>query len=325
MDQGVEGAADGGQELNRIVQRVLGHDVGGLDATTDELDNRRPRGARGEAALRGGARPQRALRQHHAQALGQAAHGVGGSQEGADARTRVVLERAFDDLALGSLTRKEARAEGLGLRGLDLVVARAGRHQRRRQVDASRGHQHGRDDLVAGAHVDHTVKAALSDNHRLAGICDDLTVRQAVAHACVALGHAVAHADGVELDGLATGLKNALLHLSSKLTERLVAGTNLVPTVGDGDKRLIGVLERVDRHTGGSQVGLRDGALEWLQLVDCALHCSSPYNAGRTTRWADRARRCSWASPRRRQARRRERTSPPCPEVPVACRRQCEA
>ena len=81
-------------------------------------------------------------------------------------------------------------------------------------------------------------------------------MRQAVTHARVALGNTVAHADGVELDGLAARLEDALLDLGGKLTKRLVAGADLIPAVRNGDQRLIGILKRVNGNTGGSQVRL---------------------------------------------------------------------
>ena len=77
----------------------------------------------------------------------------------------------------------------------------------------------------------------------------------------MALCHAVAHADGIELDGLATRLENALLDLGGKLPERLMARADLIPAVCDGDQRLIRVLERIDGDTSSGEVRLGDGAL----------------------------------------------------------------
>ena len=207
-----------------------------------ELDHGGTRLTRGEATLARGAGPKRAVGKHHAETLGEAAHGVGGAQERADARPGVVLERTLDDLALRGLATQEAGAQGLGLGRLDLVVARAGGHERGRQVDAGRRHEHGGNDLVAAAHVHDAVEAALAHDHGLAGVGDDLAVRQAVAHARVALGNTIAHTDGVELDGLAARLEDALLDLSGKLTKGLVAGADLVPAVRDSNQRLIGIL-----------------------------------------------------------------------------------
>ena len=246
----------------------------GLMPRRTKLDHSGTRLTRGEATLARGAGPKRAVGKHHAETLGEAAHGVGGAQERADARAGVVLERTLDDLALRGLATQEAGAQGLGLGRLDLVVARSGGHKGGGQVDAGRGHEHGRNDLVAAAHVDDAVKAALADDHGLAGVGDDFAMRQAVAHARVALGHAVAHADGVELNGLAAGLEDALLDLGSKLAERLMARADLIPAVGDGNEGLIGVLQGVNGHASGGQVRLGDCSLEGLELVNSTLHCA---------------------------------------------------
>lgn len=97
-------------------------------------------------------------------------------------------------------------------------------------------------------------------------------MRQVVAHARAALCHAIAHANGVELDGLATGLEDSLLYLGRQLAQGLMPGAQLVLAVGNGNERLVRVLERINRDAGSRKVCLGDGPLEGLKLVNCSLH-----------------------------------------------------
>ena len=275
VEQGVERTADGGEDGHGVIEGGLRHDVAGLDAATDELDHGGAGLAGDEATLSGGSGLQRAAGDLHAQGLAQAAHGVGGAQERADARAGVVLQRALDDLELGGLATQEAGAQVLGEAGLDLVVAGTGGHERGGQVDARGGHEQTGDDLVAAAHVDDAVKAVLTHDLGLAGVGDDLAMGEAVVHAGVTLGQAVADGDGVELDRLTAGLEDALLDLLGELAQGLVARADLVPAVSDGDQGLVGVLEGIDGHARGSEVGLGDGPLERLEFVNCSGHdCS---------------------------------------------------
>ena len=218
VQQGVEGTTDGGEDGDGVVDGALRHDVARLDAATDELHDGGTGAAGDEATLSGGSGLQCAARDLHAQGLAQAAHGVGGTQERADARAGVVLERTLDDLALGGLATEKLGAQVLGVGGLDLVIAGAGGHERCGQVDASGSHEQAGDDLVAAAHVDDAVKAVLTHDLGLAGIGDDLAMGKAVVHAGMALCQAVADGDGVELDGLTAGLEDALLDLLGELT-----------------------------------------------------------------------------------------------------------
>lgn len=100
---------------------------------------------------------------------------------------------------------------------------------------------------------------------------------QAVAHACMALRHAITHANGVELNGFAASLQDSLLDLGGKLPQRLMAGAELIPAVGNGNEWLVRILERVNGYTRRRKVSLRDGPLEGLQLVNCSLHGKSPF------------------------------------------------
>ena len=187
MQQGVEGTADGGEDGHGVVDGGLRHDVARLDAATDQVHNGGTGAAGDEATLSGGSGLQCAAGNLHAQGLAQAAHGVGGTQERADARAGVVLKRTLDDLALGGLATEELGAQVLGVRGLDFVIAGAGGYERCRQVDASGCHKQARDDLVAAAHVDDAVKAVLTHDLGLAGVGDDLAMGKAVVHTSVAL------------------------------------------------------------------------------------------------------------------------------------------
>ena len=103
VQQGVEGTADGGEDGHGVVDGGLRHDVARLDAATDQVHDGGTGAAGDEATLSGGSGLQCAAGNLHAQGLAQAAHGVGGTQERADARAGVVLERTLDDLALGGL------------------------------------------------------------------------------------------------------------------------------------------------------------------------------------------------------------------------------
>ena len=93
----------------------------------------------------------------------------------------------------------------------------------------------------------------------------------------MALRHAVAHANGIELDGLAASLEDSLLDLGGKLAQGLVAGAKLVLAVGNGNERLVRILKRVNGYARRRKVSLRDGPLEGLQFVNCSLHGESPF------------------------------------------------
>src|SRR5690606_23970838 len=73
-----------------------------------------------------------------------------------------------------------------------------------RNVQAQRGHQHARGDLVAVGNAYDGV-GAVGIDHVLDGVGDDLAARQRIQHAVVAHGDAVIDSNGVEFLGHATG------------------------------------------------------------------------------------------------------------------------
>ena len=201
-------------------------------------------------ADRGGRRGGAAVRQGHAERFRQRAHGVRGAEirAGAAARAGGVLERNI--FLLGDLACGE-HAVGLGARGLvslatvelDAALHRAARQEDARNVQTSRRHQHARNDLVARAEQNQTVKQ-IDLRHGLNGIGDQLARGHDEVHTVVALTHTVTAADHAKLNGRAACAVNAVLDALRDLTQIIVAGNALAPCVCDTDEGALQILRR---------------------------------------------------------------------------------
>ena len=181
-------------------------DLAGRDAQLQHARPRpgRPRGRRPRGAgRRRAARPMPGRLSPRASADG--GHGVGGEHAGAGALAGAGPALDGAELLLGD------GAGGAGADGLEdahdverhaLVVAgqdRAVVDEHRRQVEAGRRHQHGRDALVAAGEADEAVEA-LGVHDRLDRVGDDLARHERGVHALVPHRDAVGHGDGAELE-----------------------------------------------------------------------------------------------------------------------------
>jgi len=132
----------------------------------------------------------------------------------------------------------------LGLAGFH----RATGDEDHRNIQAHRGHQHSRGDLVAVGDAHQRIGAVRVD-HVLDRVGDDVAARQRVQHAVVAHGDTVVHRDGVELLGDAARRFDLPRDQLPHVLEMDVAGHELGKGVGDGDDRLV---EVVILHAGGA-------------------------------------------------------------------------
>ena len=162
-------------------------------------------------------------------------------------------------LALGSAARIMASIRSTALTALPLLdLARLHRpagDKDDRDVQAQRGHQHSRRDLVAVGDADQRI-GAVGIDHVLDRIGDQLARGQAVEHAVVAHGDAVVDGDGVELLGHAAGARNLPRDQLAQVLQVDVTGNKLGKGVGDGDD---GLAEVAVLHTGGAPKTARSG------------------------------------------------------------------
>ena len=100
---------------------------------------------------------------------------------------------------------------------------------------------------------------------------------QAVAHAGVTLSDTVTHTDCIKFDRFAARFENSLLHLSCKLTQWLVTRTNLIPAIRDSNKRLIRILERVNRDSRRSKMRFGNSSLKRFELINLTKQFESSF------------------------------------------------
>ena len=200
-------------------------------------------------------------RQRQPERLVEAVHAVGGEHPGARSARR----------AGGALHLAQLRVTDLGVAGGDhridevelahhrLAVAAvrahhlAGLHRPSRNedggdVEAHRGHQHARRDLVAVRDADQRV-GAVRVHHVLDAVGDEVAARQRVEHPPVPHRDAVVDRDGVELDAPAASRVDDRLHALADVVQVDVARDELREAVGDGDDRLV---EIGVSHPGGA-------------------------------------------------------------------------
>ena len=212
-----------------------------------------------EQRLAGGVRGQRGAvaGQRQADRLGQAVHRVGGEHAGAGAAGRAGGALDGAELLVGDrvVGGGDHRVDQVQLRVHDAVdrdglagLHRAAGDEHGRDVQAQRGQQHARRDLVAVGDADQRVRAVRVD-HVLHRVGDQLPAGQRVEHAAVAHGDAVVDRDRVELAPDAAGLGHRVGDQRTEVAQVYVPGNELGEAVGDGDDRLaeVGV-----GHAGGA-------------------------------------------------------------------------
>ncbi len=188
--------------------------------------------------------------QSQADGLGKAVHRVRGEHAGAGTAGRadglLVSEQIlFGDGVVGGgvhhgdqvrvlLHGAVGQHRGAGLH-------RAAGNEDRRDVQAQRGHQHARNDLVAVRDADQGVGAVRVDLV-FDGVGDDVAARQRVQHAGVPHGDAVIDGHGVELARDAAGLFDGLGNQASDLVQVHMSRQELIEGVRDGDDRLAEIL-----------------------------------------------------------------------------------
>ena len=248
VHDGVGGAAHGQARLDGVADGAVGDDLPGGDLLFHQLHDLHAGLLSHHHADGGGGGGQTAVRQGHAQSLGQSAHGIGSTQIGARAAAGAggVLESHI--LRLCNLSGGE-HSVGLGaggLVGLAAVKLHTALHGAAGQEDAGdvqpgSGHQHAGDDLIAGPQQNQAVKQ-VDLRHGLDGVGDQLPGGKDVVHPVMALAHAVAAADDAKLNGGASGPVDAILYPLGHLPEIIMAGHALTPCVGDADHRPLQVL-----------------------------------------------------------------------------------
>ena len=104
----------------------------------------------------------------------------------------------------------------------------------------------------------------------LEAVGDGLARDEAVVHAVVVHGDAVADADGRDLDGHAAGHVDAGLHSLGDLVEVVVAGDDVVAGVEDGDERALHLL--VGEAIGLQEAPVRSAGKALLYGIASELH-----------------------------------------------------
>ena len=199
-------------------------------------------GQRDAAGVNGGDRS--VAGQAQAQRFGEAVHGVGGEHAGAGAAAGAGHPLQPIQIGFGHLAPAD-RAHGHEDVGQvhGPTVQAAGQHgpaadDDGRQVEPGGSHQHTGDDLVAVGDEHQGVEGVgLGDDlHRIG---DELAAGQGVLHARVVHGQPVADADGIALEGRATGHADAGFDRVGDLAQPDVAGDRFVIRVDHADEGLV--------------------------------------------------------------------------------------
>lgn len=206
MQHRVRGAAERHVDGERVLERLLRHDVARTNVVLHELHHRKAR-LLGEAIARGHDGGNRAVAgQRHAEHLGEAVHGVGREHARAGAAGRTGLVLKLEEGLRIDLARAKA-AHALGDVGVGEFAAagaarehRAARDHDARDVEAGGGHEQAGHVLVAGGHQ-HEAVERMRRGHRLDAVGDELARNERILHALVAHRQTVADGDGREDDG----------------------------------------------------------------------------------------------------------------------------
>ena len=262
VEHGVGGAAQGHVHGFGVVEGRFGHDIPGADVLFHQLHDLHarvlgqpqpggPDGGDGAVAPEG-----------HTDGLGEAVHGVGGVHAGAGAAggagvVLIILHPRFIQLP------GVVAAYGLkhvAQAGAPPVVQPSRQHgaagdKNGGNVQPGGGHEKAGDVLIAVGNHHQPVKL-VGNGHGLGGVGDEVPGDKGVLHAHVAHGDAVAHGDGGELHGRASGGPDASLDGFGNLVQVHVAGDDLIIGADHADERafqlLLGVAQGVKQRTVGS-------------------------------------------------------------------------
>ena len=240
----VRGAAERHVDGERVLERLLRHDVARTDVVPHELHHRKA-GLLGEAVARGHDGGNRAVAgQRHAEHLGEAVHGVGRehARAGAAGRTGLVL-KLEEGLRIDLARAKAAHAlRDVGVGEFAAAGAarehRAARDHDARDVEAGGGHEQAGHVLVAGGHH-HEAVERMRRGHRLDAVGDELARNERILHALVAHRQTVADGDGREDDGHTAAQGDALLHRVRNLVKKDVSRNDVVLRGDDADERAL--------------------------------------------------------------------------------------
>ena len=182
-----------------------------------------------------GGQDRAVARQGQAEGLVEAVHRVGGEHAGTGTagRAGAALD-PFDfsvvDILVGG--HDHGVDQIVALVAVDAGLHRPAGDEDGRDVEAHRGHQHARGDLVAVADADHRVDR-VGVAHVFDAVGDQFARRQRVEHAGVAHGDAVVDGDGIELGGEAALVGDDLFQLLADVMEMHMAGDKLGEGVDD--------------------------------------------------------------------------------------------
>ena len=176
---------------------------------------------------------QPATRQRHAQYFREAAHGIGRPQHrtGSDARKCSLLRlQQFIHIHFAGLGLPDQLPHiGEGNRIRVLYPPRqhwSPRYQNGGDVQAHRGHQHARHDLVAARQHNHGIKLMRLD-HVLNGVRNHFSAGQRITHPLMSLTNSITDGNGRKFPGNAPRLCNAQLHKFCQLAQMIVTGHHL--------------------------------------------------------------------------------------------------
>ncbi len=240
VDDAVGRSADGHQHAKGVLDGFRGDDLVRSQAFQGHRD--------GTAAGRFGVahavgvdgRDGRAARQHHAQGFGHAGDGAGGAHDTAEADGRNQAAADLGDLLFvdlaGAVLAPETAAVGAGANSLGAMGAaehRTADHGNGRNAGARRGHQLGRDGLVATTDQDHGVHRLRLDH--LFGFHRHHVAQEHAGR----IGEGFVQRDGREHDGKAAGQHHAAADRLDQLGSVAVAGIVPASRIGDSDDRKI--------------------------------------------------------------------------------------
>ncbi len=280
MKHRVGGATQGRVQHQGVAQTGGGQEAAGAPPLADHLDCLGA-GAPGQGQPRGERRGDGGVTgQGQSQALGQAAHGVGGEEAGARAARGTGGLFEFAEFVRAHLAAEEGAHPLEHVLVLDPpapVVAgqhRPSRDHHRGQVEAGRGHHHAGHHLVAVGDQHQSVEG-VSLGHDLHRVGDDLAADQRVVHALVVHGQAVADADDVELKRQAAALVDPVLDLLGDAAQVHVPRHQLVEGIGDADEGRPASARPTPSARSSERWGARAGPrVSWSLRIGAGRHSS---------------------------------------------------
>ncbi len=247
VEHRVGGAAERHIHGQRVAERVLGHDVAGLDILFQQLHDLHARVLRKLDAL-GIRRGDGAVAaQTHAQDLGEAVHGIRGVHARAGAAAGAGLVLIFLQLVERQLARVVGAERLEHARETGFCAGNASRQhgtaadKNRGDIQTRRRHQQTGHVLVAVGHHDQRVER-VRDRHRLGGVRDQVARHERILHALVSHGDTVADGDRGKYDGVAARHRHARLDGVDDLVDVHVTGHDLIVGADNADQRLLKLL-----------------------------------------------------------------------------------